>query len=69
MLAELLRLEYEIISRNARLNPVTRALSETSDKVGRQSNIVIISQYNHDAEALAFNTFDLIRKGNAVIAV
>ncbi len=69
VLAQLLQLEYKNLQGNARLNPATRALSETLGKVDRQSNIVIISQYNHDAEALAFNVFELARKGSAVITV
>lgn len=69
VLAQLLQLEYKNLQGNARLNPATRALSEALGKVDRQSNIVIISQYNHDAEAMAFNVFELARKGNAVITV
>lgn len=68
-LAQLLRLEYETIGRNARLNPATRALSRTLTRVDKQSNVVIVSRYNHDAEALAFNVFELTRRGNAVITV
>ena len=46
-----------------------KALTEAFTKVDKQSNIVIISHRNHDAEALAFNTFSFARKGNAVINV
>jgi len=69
VLAQLLQLEYNNLNNNAKLNPATRALSEVFTKVDRQSNVVIISHRNHDAEALAFNTLSLARKGNAVIAV
>lgn len=69
VLAQLLQLEYQNLSNNARHNPATKALSEVLAKVDRQSSIVIISQRNHDAEALAFNTFSFARKGNAVISV
>lgn len=68
-LAELLRLEYETISANARLNPATKALAEAMAKGDKQANVVIISSRNHDAEALAFNAFELGRTGNAVITV
>jgi len=68
-LAQLLRLEYENLKNNARLNPASKALLEVFTKVDKQSNMVIISNHNHDAEALAFNAFRFVQKGNAVIAV
>ena len=69
VLAQLLQLEYKNLDNTSRLNPATKALTETLAKVDKQSNIVIISHRNHDAEALAFNTFSFTRKGNAVISV
>jgi len=69
VLAQLLRIEYESLSNNARLSPASVALSTALDKAGKQSGILVISQHNHDAEALAFNTFSLTRKGNAVINI
>ena len=69
VLAQLLQLEYKNLNNTARLNPATKALTEAFAKVDKQSNIVIISHRNHDAEALAFNTFSFARKGNAVISV
>ncbi len=69
VLAQLLQLEYNNLSNTAKLNPATKALTEIFTKVDKQSNIVIISHCNHDAEALAFNTFSFTRKGNALIIV
>jgi hypothetical protein len=69
VLAQLLQMEYKNLGNNARLNPATRALSSALAKGDRQSNIVVISQRNHDAEALAFNTFSFTRKGHAVISI
>jgi len=69
VLTQLLQLEYKNLDENARLNPATKALSEVLAKVDKRSNIVIISHRNHDAEALAFNTFSFAGKGNAVITV
>jgi len=69
VLAQLLQLEYKNLNNTARLNPATKALTEAFAKVDKQSNIVIISHRNHDAEALAFNTFSFARKGNAIITV
>jgi len=68
-LTQLLQFEYKNLGNNARLNPATKALSEAFTKVDKQSNIVIISHRNHDAEAIAFNTFNFARKGNAVITI
>ncbi len=69
VLTDLMQAEYRNLSNNAKRNPATRALSEVLGKVNKQSNIVIISQRNHDAEALAFNTFIYAGKGNAVINI
>lgn len=69
VLSQLLQLEYKNLDKAARLNPATKALTEAFNKVDKQSNIVIISNRNHDAEALAFNTFNFTRKGNAIITV
>ncbi len=68
-LAEILQLEYDNISNHAKLHPATKALTEVFNKVDKQSNIVIISNHNHDAEALSFNTYTFTRKGNTVIAI
>jgi len=69
VLSQLLKLEYQNLNDNAKLNPATKALSEVFTKADKQSNIVVISNYNHDAEALAFNTFNFTRKGNTTITV
>ena len=69
VLAQLLQLEYKSLSNAAKFNPATKALREAFAKVDKKSNIVVISHHNHDAEALAFNTFSFNRKGNAVIMV
>ena len=69
VLSQLLQLEYENLDYTSRLNPATRALAEVFSKVDKQSNIVVISQHNHDSEALSFNTFNYTRKGNSIITV
>ena len=69
VLLRLLELEYRSLSNNARLNPASKALATVLGRGNRQANILIISQYNHDAEALAFNTVSLLAKGNTVIKV
>jgi hypothetical protein len=57
-LFELLQFEYRSISNNAAFA-----------RLYKQSTIVVISQRNHDAEALAFNAFNYERRGNSVITV
>jgi hypothetical protein len=69
VLAQLLQLEYENLKNNARLNPASKALLIGLDKAGRHSNVVIVSQYNHDAEALSLYTYNLANKGSAVMSV
>jgi uncharacterized protein (DUF58 family) len=68
-LSELLQLEYTNLRSNYKVNPCTRALAEVVSRVNEQSSIVVISQRNHDSEALAFNSFMLAQKGSAVIDV
>ena len=65
----LLQLEYRNLVSEAGQNPASRALSAVFARVDRQANIVVISQRNHDAEAISFNMFSFARKGNAVITV
>ncbi len=69
VLLQLLQLEYKALDSNARLNPATKALQQALAKGKKQVNIVLISHRNHDAEALAFDTFSFAQKGHAVIEV
>ncbi|MDD4877072.1 MAG: DUF58 domain-containing protein, partial [Dehalococcoidales bacterium] len=69
VLSELLQFEYRNLNNNARINPVSKALLDVFKKADKQSNIVVISQQNHDTEALSFNTFQLAQKGNTIIYV
>jgi len=69
VLSELLKLEYKTLSTGANLNPCTQALSRCRAKVSGQSSVVVLSQRNHDAEALAVNSYVLIRKGSTVINI
>ncbi|MBI4303761.1 MAG: DUF58 domain-containing protein [Chloroflexi bacterium] len=68
-LTQLLKVEWANLSRQSVLNPVTKALAQVFAKVDRQSNVVIVSQHNHDTEALEFSTFSLRQKGNCVLAI
>ena len=69
VLAQLLQIEYRNLDADARHHPATSALRSALAKAGSQSSIVVISQRNHDAEALAFDSFSYARKGLAVISI
>jgi hypothetical protein len=66
VLKELLQIELKGVSHNARFHPCTVALNEVMAKTNQQSTILVISNKNHDAEALAFNLHALSLKGNTV---
>jgi hypothetical protein len=69
VLAQLLQIECRNLDADTRRHPATSALRSNLAEADSQCSIVVISQRNHDAEALAFNTFICARKGHAVITV
>ena len=69
VLRELLQIEFKSLRHSARSSPCTAALNEVMAKTNQQSTVLIISNQNHDAEALAFNLHALAIKGNTIIAV
>ena len=69
VLRGLLQIELKSLTHNARSSPCTAALNEVMEKTNHQSTVLVISNQNHDAEALAFNLQALTIKGNAVISV
>ena len=69
VLRELLQIELKSLGHNAHSSPCTAALNEVMTKANQQSTVLVISNQNHDAEALAFNLQALAMKGNAVISV
>ncbi len=69
VLEELLRLEYNVINENAKANPCTLALFEVNLKVSAQSNLVTVSDLNHDTEAISVNSYLQSQKGNIVINI
>jgi Protein of unknown function DUF58 len=68
-LRDLLQVEFKSLSLNAKSSPCTAALNEVLMKMNQQSTVVVISNHNHDADALAFNLNTLTSKGNTVISV
>ena len=69
VLGQLLLIEYRNLDADARRHPVTSALRTALAKVQGHCSIVVISQRNHDAEALSFNSYIYGGKGHAVINV
>ncbi|MFP4641259.1 MAG: DUF58 domain-containing protein [Dehalococcoidia bacterium] len=68
-LASLLDIEYRNLEDSAVQNPATAALAAAFAKADRESNLVVISRRNHDAEALAFDTYKYSRMGYAIIDI
>jgi len=57
-LADLLQCEYKSLHYKTKQNRASAALLEGLNKADKQSNLVVISAWNHDAEALGFNIFN-----------
>ncbi len=68
-LNELLNLEYRNLINDAHHSPCTRALLRVRSRISGQFSLLVLSQHNHDAEALAVNTYAHNRTGGAVIDV
>jgi len=68
-LSALLKLEYRNFSRVSTDNPCSETINLALARVRQQVSLIIISQRNHDAEALAFNSYLLSQKGNTVLSV
>ncbi len=56
-LTELMQIEYSNLKNISKTNPATQALTAAVNKVGKQTSIVILTQSNHDTEAIEFNRF------------
>jgi hypothetical protein len=69
ILAEILRVEYENLSLNARFHACSLALAEAKAKTSERCTVVSISGRNHDAEALEYNSYILEKTGEPIIEV
>jgi hypothetical protein len=69
VLTGLMKWEYQTLKENTKTNPCSKALSMASALIRGQATVVVLSQRNHDAEALALNSYQLSQKGTPVIAV
>lgn len=69
ILRELLKCEYQYISDSAESHPCTQAIDEITRRTNQQFTFIIISNHSHDGDALAFNSYNLTKKGNSVITI
>ncbi len=68
-LAALLQFEYQSLSNNAKTHPCTLALAQAKARNPQRCSVLSISQRNHDAEALEFNSYILAKNGDAIIEI
>ncbi|MDD5288565.1 MAG: DUF58 domain-containing protein [Dehalococcoidales bacterium] len=69
-LAQLLRIEYKVLKNRAQSNPATRSLAIAFEKNRDQrATIIVISQMNHDAEAVMFGAIGHENKGSSVLII
>lgn len=69
VVGQLLQMEYTSVQYHAQENPASKALAAAFTKADKKSNVIVISQRNHDAEALEFNALILREKGHTVISI
>ena len=68
-LSQLMRIEYGNLMNSVVINPATKAMYKALDNGNIQSTIVVVSELNHDANAIAVNTFIMTKKGYAIVGV
>ena len=68
-LLSMLHFEYEAIGEAAKDHPATLALSQVAEHIPPPAVIVLVSQLNHDAEALLVTTEKLSKRGFTTIPV
>jgi uncharacterized protein (DUF58 family) len=68
-LTQILQIEYKNLKDVAVQHPVGKALLMAFGKTSDRASVVVVSVFNHDAEALMFNTIVYKNKGNAVLVV
>jgi len=69
VLAEILGIEYDSLSTNARFHACSIALAEVKSKTNERCTVVSISGRNHDAEALEFNSYILEKTGAPIVEI
>ncbi|MFQ6122393.1 MAG: DUF58 domain-containing protein [Dehalococcoidales bacterium] len=68
-LLNMLNFEYQAIEKAAKNQPATLALSSATEHAPARAIIVVISQMNHDAEALLVTTEKLARREFTIIPI
>jgi hypothetical protein len=69
VLAQLLQVEYQSLKEIAVHHPVAKALEMAFEKNSDRANVVVVSSFNHDAEAVMFSAITYRNKGNAVLSI
>jgi len=68
-LAEILRLEDEVMQQVAKEHPAARAITETAERIRPPAIVTVISGWNHDTEALLVILDRLERRGYNTVSV
>ena len=68
-LAEILKLEYQILQETAKKHPAGQALTKAAEGTPAPAVITIVSTFSHDADALAVTLEKLERKGYSTVII
>jgi len=68
-LSELMRIEYKNLVESVITNPATRAINKALESGNSQSTVVVVSELNHDANAVAVNSFLMAKRGYSILTV
>jgi uncharacterized protein (DUF58 family) len=68
-LAEILKLEYQILQETAKEHPAGRALTKAAEGTPAPAVITVVSPLSHDTDALAVTLEKLERKGYSTVVV
>ena len=68
-LAEILKLEYQILQETAKEHPAGQALTKAAEGTPAPAVITIVSTFSHDADALAVTLEKLERKGYSTVII
>jgi uncharacterized protein (DUF58 family) len=69
VLSQLLNIEYSTLMNSVMIHPATKAINKALDNANIQSTIVVVSMLNHDANAIAANSFLIAKRGYAFVVV
>ncbi len=68
-LSQLMKIEYKNLVESVVANPATRAINKALESSNTQSTIVVVSRLNHDANAVAVNSYLMARRGYSFVAI